>query len=37
MDIDIKQVEGRKKFDEEFSRHMKKVTVGDHEIDWMDD
>jgi len=26
MDTDIKQSEGRKKFDEDFDRHMRKVT-----------
>ena len=34
MDIDIKQSEARKKFDEEFSRHMKDVTVKDDKMDW---
>ena len=36
MDLDIKQSEGRKKFDEEYDRHMRKVTAREDKLDWRD-
>lgn len=34
MDLDIKQEEGRKRFDEEYERYMRDITAKRDKINW---